>query len=208
MFGQEEEKPREVACNNFAGARQLGRSGPNGVNARSILPDRPHLGKGPSMSANITPAAAKSIDPTEAKAARGDRPSRRLPGSPNRTAIGSSHPRPGKPCVPGVPFNPPPFVPKCTCKDYANREQDCKHVFAVRGVHRPSQRPCRRGHPDRLGSRPKDRSRSGGRGQEVGRPTSDVQTELASSYKEASWDPTRRTDSRSCLPSLCCRVSQ
>jgi transposase len=31
-----------------------------------------------------------------------------------------------------VNLDPPPFVPKCTCKDYAKREQDCKHVYAVR----------------------------------------------------------------------------
>jgi transposase len=33
-----------------------------------------------------------------------------------------------------VILNPPPFVPQCTCKDFAEREQPCKHVYAVRFV--------------------------------------------------------------------------
>ena len=31
-----------------------------------------------------------------------------------------------------VVLKPKPFVPMCTCKDFAEREQPCKHVFAVR----------------------------------------------------------------------------
>jgi transposase len=31
-----------------------------------------------------------------------------------------------------VILDPPPFVPACTCKDFAERERPCKHVYAVR----------------------------------------------------------------------------
>ena len=31
-------------------------------------------------------------------------------------------------------LEPAPFVPMCTCKDFATREQPCKHVFAVRSL--------------------------------------------------------------------------
>src|SRR4051794_9724560 len=77
------EKPHAVAGNNRVGARSLGRVGPNGVLASPILRDPPLSGKGPSMSsaivlassvvpsANITPAAAKAIDPTEGRRQRG-----------------------------------------------------------------------------------------------------------------------------------------
>jgi hypothetical protein len=33
-----------------------------------------------------------------------------------------------------VTLDPAPFVPMCTCKDYAVREQPCKHVYAVRAL--------------------------------------------------------------------------
>ena len=53
------------------GARTLGRVRPNGVIAAPILSDPPLLGKGPFMLANITPDAARSLDPTEARRQRG-----------------------------------------------------------------------------------------------------------------------------------------
>ena len=33
-----------------------------------------------------------------------------------------------------VNLSPPPFVPQCTCPDFAERNQPCKHVFAVEFV--------------------------------------------------------------------------
>ncbi len=41
-----------------------------------------------------------------------------------------------------VILDPKPFVPMCTCKDFAEREQPCKHVYAVRYVIE------RESHPD------------------------------------------------------------
>jgi len=40
-----------------------------------------------------------------------------------------------------VNLDPKPFVPMCTCKDFATREQPCKHVWAVRFVIERESRP-------------------------------------------------------------------
>ena len=54
---------------NDAGARQLGRSGPNGVIASPILPDRPIHGEGLSMPFGIFVASTADAVAPVAKAA-------------------------------------------------------------------------------------------------------------------------------------------
>jgi hypothetical protein len=82
--------------------------------------------------ANITPAAAKALDPTETRRQRGMA----------IAAVTRITQKNGQWIVPSqkgngsyrVILDPPPFVPQCTCKDFAEREQPCKHVYAVRFV--------------------------------------------------------------------------
>jgi transposase len=112
------------------GADTLGRVCPDAVIATPILSDPPHPGKGPSMSANITPEAAKSLDPNESRRQRGlaiaevtritEKDGQWI--VPSQTGNGYHR----------VILDPPPFVPMCTCKDFAARERPCKHVYAVR----------------------------------------------------------------------------
>jgi transposase len=111
------------------GAGHSGGLGPNGVIATPILPDPPHSGKGPSMSANITPAAAKAIDPTEARRQRGLAIAAlcRIEQRDNGLWIVPS--QSGK----GARYwvKPDPVSPTCTCDDFEKRGKPCKHIFAV-----------------------------------------------------------------------------
>jgi transposase len=122
------------------GAGHPGGLGPNGVIAAPILSDPPLSGKGPFMSAaivpassvapsaNITPAAAKAIDPTEARRQRGLA----------IAAICRIEQKNGLWIVPsqsgkGARYwvKPDPVSPTCTCDDFEKRGKPCKHIFAV-----------------------------------------------------------------------------
>ncbi|HWE35010.1 MAG TPA: SWIM zinc finger family protein [Isosphaeraceae bacterium] len=90
------------------------------------------------MSANITPAESKAIDPTEARRQRGLAIAAvtkitEVNGQwvvPSQTGKGAYR----------VNLKAGPFVPQCTCPDYAERGEPCKHVYAVRyTIERESQ---------------------------------------------------------------------
>jgi hypothetical protein len=136
------EKSHEVAINNFMGARQLGRVRPNGVIAVPILPDRPYLGKGPSMSiaealaAYAAPAApAKRLTPDEIRRQRGQAIAeicRVVPeGKDNRYRV-PSRKGSGSYLVSIDPKKGPDW--QCECKDFETRGEPCKHVFAVKAT--------------------------------------------------------------------------
>ena len=91
------------------------------------------------MYANLTPEAAKAIDPTEARRQRGlaiaavckiEQRQAGLWAVPSQTGNGRYWVR-----IDGA-------TPTCTCPDYEERAQPCKHVFAVQFVIE------RESHPD------------------------------------------------------------
>jgi SWIM zinc finger len=98
------------------------------------------------MSANITPAAAKSIDPTEARRQRGLAIAEvtRIAKKDGHWMVPSQAPG-GR--TYRVILDPAPFVPMCTCKDYVKRQLPCKHVFAVRALVAQANAPVVEGMP-------------------------------------------------------------
>jgi transposase len=135
------EKPREVACNNFAGARQLGRVRPNGVIASPILPDRPFMGKGPSMSVDANaapatvPASASRLTPDEIRRQRGlaiaELSNVRPEGKDNRYRVPSQTGM-GHYLVCIDRKKGPDW--RCDCHDFEKRGEPCKHIHAVKIV--------------------------------------------------------------------------
>src|SRR5205085_5027337 len=115
-------------------------SGEGSVMSTEIVPVSSLVPSAVAPPKNVTPEQAKAIDPNEARRQRGlaiAALTRIVQANgqwivPSQTGNGSYR----------VNLNPAPFVPMCTCKDYAEREQPCKHVFAVRFVIE------RESHPD------------------------------------------------------------
>jgi len=129
-----QKKPREVADNNFAGARQLGRVRPNGVNASPILPDLPLSGKGPSMlalnAAAAQPVAPKAPDPAELRRQRGLAIAAvtkivRAKGNEERWIV------PSQTGQKKYTVNLVGKSPECDCADFTERGSACKHIYAV-----------------------------------------------------------------------------
>jgi hypothetical protein len=142
------EKPREAVSSNFAGARQLGRVGPNGVVAIPILSDPPHQGEGSIMSLAetlVSPVAASApLDSSELRRQRGLAIAAvcviRPDGKDNRYRVpsqtGNGH------YLVSIDRNHGPDWP-CDCKDFEKRGEACKHVYAVRAFSGKPSSPSR-----------------------------------------------------------------
>lgn len=126
------------------GAGHSGGLGPNGVIATPILSDPPLSGKGRSMSTAIAAVVEAIVSPKDAAS---EPLSRSASGRRDRghaiATIARIVQKDGQWAVPSqsgkgsyrVVLEPPsPSVPMCTCKDFAERGEPCKHVFAVRAV--------------------------------------------------------------------------
>ena len=74
--------------------------------------------------------AAASVDPTESRRQRGLAIAA-VCRSPRRAIIGSCRARPAMDRIGSRSTRRIPTVPMCTCPDFEERNQKCKHVFAV-----------------------------------------------------------------------------